>query len=181
VLDECRNRIRAMALIHELLYTAGEFTRIEFNTYLAEMVRMVVASCAESAGGVRLDLQGERLEVSLDTAVPLSLIASELVMNAVKHAFAGGRVGTLTIRLHPGGEFHELLVQDDGPGFPPDFGAGESRGVGMELIAGLTRQVRGEYEFLGGEGGARVIVRWPAHSPKNRSAEIERFAAILNR
>ena len=88
VLADCRDRIQAMALIHERLYTTGKFAR-------HRVWRIPRRDGAHDAGieqrrraGVNLDLQLDPLELQLDTAVPLSLIASELVLNALKHAFA---------------------------------------------------------------------------------------------
>ena len=168
VFTDCRDRIHAMALIHERLYTTGKFARIEFGGYLAEMVRMTLGASSDAGTRVRLDLQLDPLELPLDTAMPLSLIASELVLNALKHAFPGARPGTLTLKLRAGEPQHELVVQDDGPGLPAEPGAG----IGIELVESLTRQIRGERHVAAGPGGTTVTIRWPAHraTPPENSA-----------
>lgn len=165
VFTDCRDRVQAMALIHERLYTAGKFAQIEFGGYLAEMVRLTLGSSIGAGAGVRLDLQLDPLDLQLDTAVPLSLIASELVLNSLKHAFAGGRTGTLTVKLRAGETLHELVVQDDGPGLPADFSPGQGAGIGIELVENLTLQIHGERHVAAGQGGTTVIIRWPAQHP----------------
>jgi PAS domain S-box-containing protein len=172
VFTDCRDRIQAMALIHERLYTAGKFARIEFGGYLAEMVRMTLGSSIDAGARVRLDLQLDPLELQLDTAMPLSLVASELVLNALKHAFTGTRTGTLTVKLRAGDPLHELVVQDDGPGLPADFSPEQGAGIGSELVESLTRQVRGERHVAAGPGGTTVTIRWPAQraTPPENSA-----------
>ncbi len=170
VFAECRNRIRAMALIHERLYGTGQFARLEFGDYLAEMTRMILGSSAEIGTRVRLDLQRDRLELVPDTAIPLGLIASELMINAMKHGFAGGRSGVLTVRLRAGEEMHELTVQDDGPGMPPDFSPEQSAGIGIDLVESLTRQIGGQREIQTGPAGTSVTIRWPAgHRPPEQT------------
>jgi two-component sensor histidine kinase len=165
VLDDCRNRIRAMSLIHERLYTAGQFARIAFGEYLSDMVRNILASSVDAASRVRLVLRMQPIEVNLDVAVPLSLIASELVLNALKHAFADGRPGTLTITLQSGPEMHELFMQDDGRGLPENFSPAASTGIGIELMDSLTRQIRGHWAFVPSPVGTTVVVRWPVPEP----------------
>jgi two-component sensor histidine kinase len=162
VFAECRERIRAMALIHERLYTGGRFARIDFGEYLTDMVRMIFGSATQTGGRVRLDLRFDNLHVGSDVAVPLSLIASELVLNATKHAFADGREGTLTVRLRKGGEYNELVVSDDGPGLPADFSSSQSSGIGFDLVESLTRQIRGQRDLTSESGGVTTTIRWPA-------------------
>jgi two-component sensor histidine kinase len=138
---------------------------------------MILGSSAETGTRVRLDLQCEQIGINLDAAVPLSLIASELVINALKHGFAGERAGVLTIKLRAGVDLHELTVQDDGQGLPPDFEPEQSSGIGIELVGSLTRQIRGQREFQSGPGGTIVTIRWPAQ--RGSPEEPDSVAKIL--
>ena len=146
VFSDCRDRIMSMSLIHERLYTAGQFAQIEFGGYLTEMVRMILSTNTITGRRVRLDMQVEPLEIDLDAAVPLSLIASELLLNALKHAFPGNREGVLKVRLHKEDGVNELTVEDDGPGLPSDLFPEMGSGIGFELMESLpadSRQTRG--------------------------------------
>jgi PAS domain S-box-containing protein len=152
---ECRERIRAMSLIHDKLYSAGRYEGIDFGDYLKEMVALITSSNRQGDAEVRIDLQAEPIEVSVETAVPLSLIASELVLNSLKHAFRGRREGTLTVRLTRDNGTCRLFVGDDGPGMqPPDP---NRAGVGLQLIEGLTKQIKGRREVASGPGVGTTI------------------------
>jgi two-component sensor histidine kinase len=152
---ECRERIRAMSLIHDRLYSSGSYEGIDFGDYLREMVALIISSNSPGKAHVRIDLQVEPIEVPVDKAVPLSLIASELVLNSLKHAFRGRREGTLTVRLAHENGTCRLFVGDDGPGMqPPDP---NHAGVGLQLIEGLARQIKGRREVSSGPGVGTAI------------------------
>lgn len=153
---ECRERIRAMSLIHDKLYSAGRYEGIDFGDYLREMVALITSSNRPGDAEVLIDLQVEPVEVPVEKAVPLSLIASELVLNSLKHAFRGRREGTLTVRLNREDGTCRLFVGDDGPGVQaPDPG---HAGVGLQLIEGLTKQIKGRREVSPGPGVGTAIL-----------------------
>ncbi len=153
---ECRERIRAMSLIHDKLYSAGRYEGIDFGDYLREMVALITSSNRPGDAEVHIDLKVEPIEVPVEKAVPLSLIASELVLNSLKHAFRGRREGTLTVRLARENGSCRLFVGDDGPGMqPPDP---NHAGVGLQLIEGLTKQIKGRREVSTGPGvGTNIL------------------------
>ncbi|MBJ7258175.1 MAG: PAS domain S-box protein [Chthoniobacterales bacterium] len=153
---ECRERIRAMSLIHDRLYSTGKYADIDFGDYLREMVSLITSSNRPAGAEVHIDLQVQPVDVPVETAVPLSLIASELVLNSLKHAFRGRREGTLTVRLTRESGTCRLFVGDDGPGMqPPDP---SHTGVGLQLIEGLTKQIKARREIASGPGVGTTII-----------------------
>jgi PAS domain S-box-containing protein len=159
VFMECRDRIRAMSLIHEKLYTTGQFGAIDFGEYLREMVTLVSSSNKPADTEIDYDIQVESIEVSLDQAVPLSLIASELILNSMKHAFHDRAKGLIIVRLHREDGVCRLFIGDDGPGIPPEEHRVNSQSIGMKLIDGLSKQIRAQLEKYPGPG-AGLTVRW---------------------
>jgi PAS domain S-box-containing protein len=155
---ECRERIRAMSLIHDRLYSTGSCEQIDFSDYLREMLALIVSSNRPAGTEVSVALASVPLQMSVDRAVPLSLIASELVLNSLKHGFHGRSSGTLTVRLERQGADCLLFVGDDGPGIGNT--AGTRGGVGMQLVETLTRQIRGRHEVRAEPPEAGVVVRW---------------------
>jgi PAS domain S-box-containing protein len=155
---ECRERIRAMSLIHDRLYSTGSCEQIDFSDYLREMLALIVSSNRPAGTEVSVALAAVPLQMSVDRAVPLSLIASELVLNSLKHGFHGRSSGTLTVRLERQGADCLLFVGDDGPGIGNT--AGTRGGVGMQLVETLTRQIRGRHEVRAEPPEAGVVVRW---------------------
>ena len=110
-------RINVMGRIHEQIYAHKEFTRIDFTLQLRALAERLT-SAPSRPEKIELVMTGERLFCSLDTAIPLALIANELVSNAVGHAFPVGIPGGGTIRidLRSHAEGAVMTVADDGVG-----------------------------------------------------------------
>ncbi len=160
VLRDSQNRIRSMALIHEKLYQSENLADIDFGEYLRTLSSQLHRSYATGDRVVRLVVNTAPLRLPLDSALPCALIASELIANALKHAFVGRREGVLRVSIcgQPGGQV-ELEVADDGVGMPAPF-ASERRGpttLGMQLVGGLVRQLDGSLEMTNG-AGTRFLV-----------------------
>ncbi|MGE3175713.1 MAG: CHASE domain-containing protein [Planctomycetota bacterium] len=142
VLRDCQDRIHAMAQIHETLYRAADLTSIDLRSHVDDLCRRLIASHGLGGDRLRLELDVPPCALTLDQAVPLSLLLNELVANACKHAFAGGRSGTLRVTVRASkGRVTALSVADDGVGLPADFDLTDNRTLGMHLIAALARQL----------------------------------------
>jgi two-component sensor histidine kinase len=155
---ECRERIRAMSLIHDRLYSTGNYAEIDFADFLREMLSLTVSSNKPDGCDVAITLNAEPLRVSVDHAVPLSLIASELVLNALKHGLRDRDHGRIMAWLHRQGDVCELFVGDDGPG--PAATGNRGRGTGLQLIDSLSRQIRGTSQVATKEGINGVSIQW---------------------
>src|SRR5438270_11912113 len=165
VFDECRDRIYSMARLHEQLYSSGEFSDLDFAAHLREMAEMLVRSHTPQGCVLALDVRADPVAVDLDTAVTLGLIANELLLNALKHGFAGRPAGKLTVELY-GGNRNEMTVRADGRGLRPGFDATKNAGLGLELVQGMTRQIRGEAKIENDPaGGTRATIFFPSLTP----------------
>jgi two-component sensor histidine kinase len=131
-LDVVAGRIEALRVMYGKLYLVDHRGEVDFGAYLEELCGGLLGFQPAERGPVRLDLGCAPLRVDLDRAVPLGLLTSEFVVNSLKHAFSGGRGGTLTVRLEAadGGRQARLVLADDGPGLPAAAPAGE-RGSGL--------------------------------------------------
>ena len=172
ILASTSNRVRAMAAVHERLYESGDFGQIDFAAHLGSLVRNLMRAHAPADGTVRPELKLEPVTVELNTAVPLSLIANELITNALKYAFPEGAQGTLTITLRAGETLHEMCVADDGPGFPAGIDPASSRALGLRLVRDLVRQIRGELDIASAATGTAITVRWAARPAFSVTASI---------
>jgi two-component sensor histidine kinase len=166
VLRDSQNRIRSMALIHEKLYQSANLADIDFGEYLRTLSSQLHRSYATSDRVVRLVVNTAPIRLPLNTALPCALIASELISNAFKHAFAGRAEGVLHVRVcgQPDGRV-ELEVADNGVGMPVVV-PGEARipaTLGMQLVSGLVKQLDGSLEVTNG-AGARFLVSFPTGS-----------------
>jgi len=167
-LEESQNRIRSIALIHEQLYRSTELEHIDARAYLETLASQLVQSFGVE--GVALEVEVAALTLDIDQSMACGLIVNELVTNAVKYAFPGGRRGTIHVSLSEGADGERVLeVKDDGRGLDGPLPA-RSRSLGMSLIATLARQLRGRHE-IDGTSGTRVRVTFPRRNqPESLSA-----------
>ncbi len=156
-IKESHQRVRAISLIHQKLYQSERVALIDMAAYIRELTEHLGDSFdAQDRIGFHLAVAPLELDVAL--AVPLGLIVNEAVTNAIKYAFPGGRTGTVAVSLVAvDGENHLLTVTDNGIGVGSDFDAGRSRTMGMSLMKGLSKQIKGTFK-LESIGGLTITV-----------------------
>lgn len=144
ILEESRNRIQSMALIHEQLYQTEIFSRIDFGEYCRSLADQVGVAYRDAAPGVRTRVVAGEAPLTLDAAVPLGLALNELLSNSFKHAFPDDGPGEITVRLGVADGNRALLtVEDDGVGLPADPALRREGSLGLELVSTLALQLRG--------------------------------------
>lgn len=157
-----RDRVRAMAAVHERLYESGDFAQIDLAAHLGALVRALTRAYLPAGFRLQSEVRLVPMTVDLNTAVPLSLIANELIINALKYACAGRTTGVMRVELHACDGSGELRVSDDGPGFATTIDPAAPRTLGLRLVRDLARQIRGELEIDSTASGANIAIRWPA-------------------
>ncbi len=144
ILTESQNRIKSMAMVHEKLYHSGDLTRINFADYIETLVSDLYNSYSISTRQVTPVINVENVRFNIETAVPCGLIISELVSNSLKHAFPEGKKGILSVSLKAREEWDELVISDDGVGFPEEFDIKNSKTLGLKLANTLVKQLDGK-------------------------------------
>lgn len=170
--EECQARVKAMALIHEKLYASGNLASLDGGDYVRELAQMLVRSYAERRSDVRLRVETEPLAFDIHIAIPIGLILNELVTNALKHAFAGRQGGNVQVSLAHVGERAVLRVVDDGIGTSSGAGRSGSRGLGLQMVDGLVRQIDGTLERLPGPGTGFAVHFVPGASAPRGAGEV---------
>jgi PAS domain S-box-containing protein len=142
VLRECRERVLAMAMLHDQLHRAKDFSNIGLGEYIQNLAASLFCSYGVNSADLCLRLDIEDIPVAVDTAIPCGLIVNELVSNALRHAFPDGRRGGISLGLHarPGGSI-ELTIDDDGRGFTQGAHAAKGRSLGLWLVDLLASQI----------------------------------------
>jgi PAS domain S-box-containing protein len=163
LLGRTARRVRAMGLAQERLFARDDPTsRIELASYLVELARELVQSAARP--GIVLESRMDGLSVPAALAAPLGFMVSELVGNALQHAFGPRRRGVIRLELERRDGAAVIVVGDDGIGLPAasrhDGAAGPAPQVGMTLLGGLARQARATMRVEGGHG-TRVRITFP--------------------
>lgn len=154
IFNEMENRIRAMALVHEKLFKSKDLTNVDLHGYLSDLGKLLLESFPGSSDNVVLDCELEEIFVTIDIAVPIGLVVTELITNSLKYAFPGGRSGKIfmKVRRYDQGKL-ELHISDNGIGAPSTFDLEQKDSLGIPTILSIAqKQLRGSVNLVT-EGG----------------------------
>lgn len=137
-LREADSRVQAIALVHRMLYQSEDLSIVNLAEYLSQLGHNLLEANGAEERGIRAEFDMESLKADIEVALPCGFIVSELITNSLKHAFPGGRSGTIRIALHraESGEI-ELHFSDDGVGFQRSAAQASSGGLGLETIQAI--------------------------------------------
>jgi PAS domain S-box-containing protein len=181
MLKDSQSRIWTMALIHQTLYQSGNLAAIDMADYIRTLAGNLLSSHARAGMPPALLFDLHSVHLTIDQAIPLALIANELLTNSMKHAFADGRAGEIRVGLRelwkagppaasgngavpektdelgnerrPAGRHtHELTIIDNGIGLPSGFDAARKDTLGLQLVSMLVKQMDGDLSSESREG-----------------------------
>jgi two-component system, sensor histidine kinase PdtaS len=141
---EGQRRIDSIALVHEQLYGSNNLSAVNLAHYIEALIPELFRA---SGVGARVSVQLRLADVELvpERAIPCGLLVSELVTNALKHAFPGGRPGSLEVQLERVPEARlRLTVKDDGIGLHHEFPPGPGASFGLDLVDIFAKQLQAE-------------------------------------
>ena len=138
-----------MGLIHEHLYQSHDPGAVAMSDYLKSLCRQLFYAQTAVPGTIQLHLELAPARLTIEQAIPCGLIVTELVCNALKHAFPEGRAGEVRVELQPvaGGAGLRLRVADDGVGLPAALSLERLTTLGLRLVPELSRQLGGRLEI----------------------------------
>ncbi|MGB9200477.1 PAS domain S-box protein [Methanobacterium sp.] len=145
LLKESQNRVRSMAIIHEKLYQSNDFTKINITEYINSLVNGLFYSYSIK-NHINSIINVDDVELNIETAVPVGLILNELISNSLKHGFATDS-GEIYIKLKTVDDKYEMIVGDNGIGFPKDLDFKKTESLGLQLVTNLVNQIDGEIEL----------------------------------
>jgi PAS domain S-box-containing protein len=146
-LEETRQKIRSIALIHERLLQAQSVNEVDIADYLGKLIIDLQMSITRSDLKVKIDTQIEPEQMHLDTAIYYGLIINELVTNSIKHAFNDRAQGNIQIRVNQREGQRQLIVSNDGNPLPEGIMPGQSGSFGMQLLDIFIKQLKGQLEI----------------------------------
>lgn len=155
-LDSMLERVDALAVVHRQLYQSSDIARFDIGSFAESLISDVVGSSGRS--DIVLDIKAQPLFIDAANASALGLILNEILTNAVKHAFADGRSGQISLVVEGEDDHGIIKICDDGPGMPS---AQRSRSIGTALITRLARQARAEATWGDNAPGTCVTITFP--------------------
>jgi two-component system, chemotaxis family, CheB/CheR fusion protein len=160
---ESLDRIQAIALVHERLYNSENLAQVDMKSYVQGLIGPLVLSCGKPER-ISLDIRAEGFFLGPDAAISCGLIINELVSNALKHAFPGGRAGAVSIGLRMTSDTEVFLeVRDDGVGIPEALDVSKTVSLGLRLVQQMVSQLGGRLDIDRSAAGTSVSVRFPFH------------------
>ncbi|MCF2496736.1 sensor histidine kinase [Dyadobacter chenhuakuii] len=152
-------RMQAMSLIHQQLYNGQDATTIEMPKYAGELLHSLRESF-EIDSKITVTLAIEPLQLEVSQAVPLGLIINEGVSNAIKFAFSKGEEGIVHVSLQrDGADDFVLKIRDNGVGLPSGFDLANHYSLGINLMEGLSKQLKGSF-CIENNNGVLITVRF---------------------
>lgn len=157
-------RVVAISMLQEEFYRSERLDAVPFGNYLTRLAEQQVGL----ADDVALEMRLEDVQLPVQSALPVALVANEMLTNAMKHAFASGGPGKLIVTLERRGPEVALAVTDRRTPAAASASASarapatvRNPGFGMELMEGLARQVRGRVEHEIHEDGRTTRLTLP--------------------
>lgn len=155
---EARDRIMAMARVHDLLSKSETSQHVDLATYLGDLCEALRPITEQDDCIALVSEIDPGIMIHADIAIPLGIVATELVTNAVKYAFPPPACGTIAVRAsRPEADRIELIISDDGKGMT----APREGSLGYGLVEALVRQIRGDLKIRG-DAGVEVAIAFPA-------------------
>lgn len=160
-LEESKNRVQAIALIHKSLYQDEQLAEVNLREYITDLVKYQKQLRTSSTLEIKFQEEVCDRSINLDTAVPFGLILSELISNSCKHAFPENHINPLVsieVRCLGEGKF-KLLYSDNGTGMLTNDDELAEKSLGVEIIEALVDQLEGDLK-LTSENGTRYQIHF---------------------
>ncbi len=161
-LTESQTRIQSMAFIHENLYKSGNLKDLKLDEYIHKIVQYFIQTYSLDSKGIQVKIDMPNVFVNPDKVVSLGLIINECFTNTLKHAFeyeTQNSGNLISIRGKVEDNLFEFRFEDNGKGFDINNKDKYQNSLGINLIKGLSNQLKGKVDFLN-EKGLKIIIKF---------------------
>lgn len=160
MLKSTDNRIKSIALVHELVYNNDDFSTIDFGSFLRELVPILDAFNNTENCNIDVEVSAKSPILDLNTSIPAALIVNELITNAFKHSFKGRSEGRIEVVFEEKNDLYTLTVKDNGSGVSDIKKLTSGDSMGFTIIQGLVGQLQGSIDFDNNGVGLKVVVKF---------------------
>ncbi|MBK9256145.1 MAG: sensor histidine kinase [Saprospiraceae bacterium] len=167
-INEGKNRVLSMALIHQNLYSDEHLTAIETKGYFDDLLDQLFESYNIDEEHIKLVKDIDNFLIDVDTMIPLGLITNELISNALKHAFKGKESGQILFSVHHSDKRIRISIKDNGIGVDPtSFSA--SRSFGNKMIQAFVQKLKADLDVRN-DNGTEILMTIPMNILKAERA-----------
>lgn len=164
-LREAERRIRSIAVVHEILSREiGD--QVSFPEIVSAIVKLAEESILPDCP-VRIEVSGSAKDLDAGVATPLALVIAELLQNSIEHGFVGSKViergesGLIEIYLDQKDESIDMVLSDNGVGFPPDFDIRRTSSLGLLIVTDIVESQLGGTMTIGNDNGSKISLSIP--------------------
>ncbi|MEX0928623.1 MAG: histidine kinase dimerization/phosphoacceptor domain -containing protein [Balneolales bacterium] len=154
--NESESRIKAISMIHQLLYEQENFSELHFGPYVKELTDSIASIYQDRKPDIEVHVD-ENVYLDIKTGIPCALIIHELTSNAIKHGCKDQKDCEIRISMTREQDENSLMVSDNGTGLPSSFQLEKATGLGLSLVQGLTAQIGGTLDIHQNNGTAFLI------------------------
>ena len=170
-LQEAHQRVMSVAAVQQQLHAAAPGAPVELEPYLTKLCEALGHSMIGDNRAIALKVRGDEKTATSRDAESLGLIVTELVINAIKHAFNGTtKDGLIAVAFDVSGTDWKLSVTDNGIGTPDGVFAQPKTGLGTGIVSALAKQLSAKVETVSGLRGTCVSVTHATFVAKARAA-----------
>jgi two-component sensor histidine kinase len=161
VLQESVRRVTSIALVHETLSMSVD-ERANLDDVLDQVFPML-SDVATAENTVSVRKEGKLGIVSAELATPLVMVLTELVQNALEHAYPAGTSGEVVVRAERSAKYLDVVVSDEGKGLPPGFSLERTERLGLQIVRTLVEsELRGSLSLRSRDSkGTEAVLRVP--------------------
>ncbi len=158
--EDTQARVRSMALAHELLYQSESLAGVNCSEYIGKLMDHLLVSTGSGGKVINVKRDGGDVLLSLNTAIPVGFLITELASNCLRHAFPDRSEGEIRVSLRSVGEQEfDLVVKDNGVGMPEDVDLENPKSMGLDLVDTFVTQLHGQIEIRR-DKGTEVRIRF---------------------
>ena len=155
-LHDAHHRVMSIASVQRQLATS-QLGDVELDSYFRQLCESLGASMISDPDQLSIEVTKDKSKVHADVSVSLGLIVTELVINALKHAFPDGRSGKIMVGYSSRGPNWTLSIADDGVGMSAEP-APATAGLGTSIVEALAKQLRARVQVANANPGTNVSI-----------------------
>jgi two-component sensor histidine kinase len=149
-LQDSRNRIQSMAMIHETLYQSESFSDINLSQYLQKLTKYIGETYIHDKKNINTQMHLDDVRLNINQAVPVGLIVNELLVNAITHKSNGIGSGQIILFLSELDGKVSLSIKNEGEVLSSDFSYKSADSSGLMIVKTLVRQLDADITFKEG-------------------------------
>ena len=155
-LTDSQMRIQSIALVHEMLYESESLAYIPYDKYINDLLQAIRSLHLNDSENIKVSSDVVPLQISVNQAIPCSLLVNELILNAYEHGLSGKEEGNIHVEISEQYEQVSIKVSDKNKGI--DVGDFEEKNsLAISLIKTLTKQLHGSFSIEKEEQGKGVV------------------------